>query len=417
MRGQNISSLLKLGLLAIFLSACATDPQFLQYMRIECDQQHPPWHSSADDYLSCVHQEDYDEKENEQDQPLLNMERGTKALAEGEIGSAKNMFEQAASAVETIYGDSAQAQEARSAFRQESDKLFIGETHERAMVFHYLGIIDLARGEYQNARASFRASLLQDSLSANESFRQDFASSIWLAGWAARCVGSSRSKQDFAKAKKFMPTKNPKRSDNLLVIAELGEGPFKLTTGQYGEKLIYAAHKVTPVQRTWRPSRFGLFQANDLDFQATTRGNRTFDEYLKAQSESKKTAKQVGNVALGAGLVALDMAAAVDDARVAAVLSVFGASAVAVGAASHAVGSMINAVADTRTWRSLPHRIYLGSFTVPARARSLKGHDPSLTRLINWVGAHKRQVAVLTANKGRCRLLWLRDQSFNHNKK
>ena len=383
-------------------------------MRIECDRQNPEWKTSANDYFSCVQEKNYDETENKQDQPLLNMERGTQAFAKSNIKLAKKMFENAAKTVETIYGDSPQAQEARSAFRQESDKLFIGETHERAMVFHYLGLIDLAQDNYQNARASFRASVLQDSLAANEVFRQDFASSAWLAGWAAHCAGSAQSKKSFDQAQKFMPTKNPARGDNLLVVAELGEGPFKLTSGQHGEKLIYAAHKKTPIQRSWRPKRFGLFQANDLDFQAITRGDRTFDEYLKAQSESKKTAKQVGNVALGVGLVALDIASQVDDATAQGVLAMVGVGALAVGAISHAVGAGINPIADTRTWRTLPHKIYIGSFNVPAQARTLKalkGHDRSLTRFINWAENNERQTASVVAGKGQCRLLWLRDQS------
>ena len=412
---MNIQSTFAMAALVFAAAACASiDHAALSQARIKCDRQNPEWKTSAKAYLSCVQEKKYSETENKQDKPLLNMERGTRAFAKSNIKLAKRMFENTAKAVETIYGNSPEAQKARSAFRQESDKLFIGETHERAMVFHYLGLIDLAQGNYQNARASFRASVLQDSLAANEVFRQDFASSAWLAGWAAHCAGSARSKKSFAQAQKFMPTKNPARGDNLLVVAELGEGPFKLTSGQYGEKLIYAAHNKTPIQLSWRPKRFGLFQANDLDFQAITRGDRTFDEYLKAQSESKKTAKQVGDVALGVGLVALDLASQVDNATAQGVLAAVGVGALAIGVVSHGVGAAINPIADTRTWRTLPHKIYIGSFNVPAQARtlkSLKGHDRSLTRFINWAENNDRQIASVVAGKGQCRLLWLRDQS------
>ena len=99
-----------------------------------------------------------------------------------------------------------------------------------------------------------------------------------------------------------------------------------------------------------------------------------------------------------------------------AVLAGVGVAALAVGAVSHAVGAGINPIADTRTWRTLPHKIYIGSFNVPAQARtlkSLKGHDRSLTRLINWAENNERQTASVVAGKGRCRLLWLRDQSSN----
>ncbi len=453
--GKKILFLLMMIGFAIELSACAsTDPAFLQHMRIECAQKHDPWRASIDDYYLCVDGAKEgpsrgDEKANktidhpskrlhdeirfvkqapQKDAPWLMMELGTKAFAAGEINLAHSLFGNAAQAVETIYGDSPQAQKARAAFRQEADKLFIGETHERAMVFHYLGLLDLAAGDEQNARASFRASLLQDSLSASDRFRQDFASSVWLTGWASHCVGSARAKQDFAKAEKLIGTKSPARGDNLLVVVELGQGPFKLTAGQYSEKLIYAAHKTTQIEHSWQPAQFDLFRANDLHFQATSRGDRTFDQYLKAQSEAKQTAKNVGDAALIAGLVILDTAARManastrnrDYSAAAGVTALVGTAALAVSGISYAVGAAINPAADTRTWRTLPRTIFLGSFKAPRRAKTLtdlKGNDPALTRLIQWIESHEEVASVFSgtlSDKGQCRLLWIRDQSSNH---
>ena len=421
---KNLSFLLGLSVLAICLSACATDPDALMRMRVQCEKKHDPWHSSSNDYFSCIQGSKYRETENKQDAPLHNMEHGTQAFAKGNLKSAKKMFEQAAHAVETIYGGSAQAQKARSAFRQEANKLFIGETHERAMVFHYLGLIDLARGNYQNARASFRSSLLQDSLSADKKARQDFASSLWLRGWAAHCLGNNKAKKDFAKANKIIRTKSPARGDNLLVVFEMGEGPYKITIGRNGEQLAYAEHLKSPIEREWPSSsrnRFNLFRANDLFFQAVTRGDRTFDEYLKAKSKNKETAKKVANAALGTASVALDMASKLGSNNVLAygLYAVAGTAGI-IGGVSHAVGSGIDAVADSRTWRTLPHQIYMGSFKVPVQAarnlKSLKGHNPSLTRFIKWVedGDEYEEQAYFVAGKGKCRLLWVRDQSSQH---
>ena len=432
--------------ITLLLQACASSPQALLQARIQCNQEHIGLESAVKAYYLCVQEKapfgayeeeglkeksspivkdrgrrfaddiDFISRAPKADQSWLMMTLGSKALAAGDISLAYKLFEINARFAETIYGDSPQAKKARAAFRQEAEKRFIGENYERAMIFHYLGILDLMTGNYQNARAAFRASVLQDALAQNENYRQDFASSLWLRGWAAHCANSARAKADFNKANQVAFIPPPNRRDNLLVIAELGLGPFKIARGQHGETLSYVRQQPTPLEGAFKPARLGLFQANDLFFQATTRGERKFDEYLKAQSENKETAKNLGKASVITGLALLDRASEMENATAAGVVAVIGIGALVVGGVSYAVSAAINPTADTRTWRMMPSAIYLGSFQANARATnitSLRGRNRQLNALIDWVEDNRAELGIVFVNRGACRILWVRDKTVH----
>ena len=425
---------------------CATDPFALQKARLECHKAFPIWRTPVHDYYQCVQNKtpfgaydsegldesktsayraktlspelkadiDFLAKVPEQDQSWLEMDIALKALGEGDLDTAKYVLDNVAHSVNKIYGQDESAQRARQAFNQEADKVFIGETHERAMVFHYLGLIDLARGDYQNARASFYASLLQDSLSQDETYRQDFASSLWLRGWASLCAQSDESQNDFLKVRDHITIQTPKPKDNLLVIFEAGQGPFKLVTGSYGEQLVYKRLPPSPLQDKGSFKRLGLSLANDLHFQALTRGDRRFDDYLADQAESKTKAKNFASDALLAGAVLFHMAGQAEHEALAGMLALAGVGVMIVGGVAHAIGSAINAMADIRTWRALPDSIYLMSHKVKNadNLTELSRKNASLSPLLYWIHTHKSQLAVLYASQKQCSLLWIRDRSY-----
>ena len=91
--------------------------------------------------------------------------------------------------IEAIYADNAKAEAARSKFTKENAKDFKGEPYERAMAYYYRGLAYLAEGDYENARASFKGGMLQDTLAANEKYNADFASLAFLEGWSSQCMG------------------------------------------------------------------------------------------------------------------------------------------------------------------------------------------------------------------------------------
>ena len=114
---------------------------------------------------------------------VLNHGRiGFLAFELGRPRLAQAQLENAAQAIETVYADNPAAELARSNFAREDVKDFKGEPFERAMVFYYLGLSYLALGDFENARASFKAGEYQDSLSRAEKYQADFALLNSLAG-------------------------------------------------------------------------------------------------------------------------------------------------------------------------------------------------------------------------------------------
>ena len=436
--------------LGCLLASCASvSPSQIQRARLECDALYPPVKESITNYYSCVQQKapfgawsekgertqhdtteklsaskastqfeteiDFINRVPAEDASWLTVELGVRAMAKAEIDLSRYLFNEAARKVETIYGDSAQAKKARKAFSHEAEKLFIGESHERAMIFYYLGLLDLIKGDYQNARASFRASLLQDSIAGSKKYQQDFSSALWLQGWASRCVGSRQAGSLFRQSYAITKTQAPRAETNLLVVAEIGRGPFKLAQGQYGQKLAYGTTQRTSIETQFQPTAYDLYLADDLYFQATTRGNRTFDDYLANKAESKRAAKDVAEGAFIAAAYLLSSAAQMDDSKAAGTVALVGLGALAVGGISAGIGAAINSMADVRTFRSMPESIYVGSFNGNGAQTlaALKGEgDRKLTNLLTYVKKNQNEFAVVYAKpRGTCSILWIKDIS------
>lgn len=442
------------------ISACSSfDPYELQLVRVQCSNENHIFKTSVENYYNCVqsktpfgaYKEKIDsgsiidtknstDKKNKaktlinnsslgfsddidflyavplEDRTWLMMDLAVSAIINNEIKLSHHFLEQVAANVETIYGNSKQAKKARAAFSHEAEKIFIGEIHERAMVFHYLGLLDLVSGDYQNARAAFKASFLQDSIARDKEYEGDFASSIWLQGWAAHCARSRQSNLLFDKAKNMLDIPPAKKNHNLVVVLEIGQGPFKLTQGEYGEKLIYANMPSTKIENSFQPTLFNLFKANNIHFQAVTRGNRSFDDYLESKASNKQAVESIAESSLIAGLIILDAASSFDDPGEAGVAALVGLGTLAVSGIATAIGEAINPAADTRTWRALPREIYLGSFQVPANTNSfskLKTSDKNLLNLISYIEKNKRAGLVSASfyNSGKCSILWAKDIS------
>ncbi len=434
--------------LGCFLASCASvNPSDLQRARLKCNELHPPIKESIKEYYSCVQKREpfgawlekgkrgkndetkklsapnastQFEKEISfinrmpaEDASWLSMELGVRAMAKAEIDLSRYLFNDAAKKVETIYGGSKQAKKARKAFSHEAEKLFIGESHERAMVFYYLGLLDLIKGDYQNARASFRASLIQDSIAGNKKHEQDFSSALWLQGWASRCVGSRQADSLFRQSYAITKTQAPRAGTNLLVVAEIGRGPFKLAQGRYGQRLAYGTVEKTPIETQFQPTAYDLYLADDLYFQATTRGKRTFDNYLANKAKSKRAAKNVAKGAFIAGAYLLDAASQMDDSKAAGVVALAGLGALAVSGISAGIGAAVNPMADIRTFRGMPESIYVGSFNGNGvqTLSALKG-DRKLTNLLTYVKKNQNEFAVVYAKpRGTCSILWIKDIS------
>ncbi len=306
---------------------------------------------------------------------VLNLMRA--GLASMELGHnelAAKSFDDALLTIETVYADDERAKEARSTFTPEDRKVFRGEPYERAMAFYYRGVLYLSEGDYENARASFKSGILQDSMAEQEEFREDFALLDFLTGWASQCNGdASLAAEDYARAKQYNPEAMiPGAGHNLLVLADLGYAPVKYGDGDYKELL-----KVKKNARSYSPNRsFGLdgsaqSLANEESVlrQATTRGGREIDFVLEGKAHFKEGAEetaQAGAAVAQAGM-AVGMAGLAsgneDMARMGGGMAAVGGL---VSIFASAAAEAAKPEADTRQWDNLPESVYYGTYQTVA---------------------------------------------------
>ena len=330
---------------------------------------------------------------------VLNHGRiGFLAFELGRPRLARTHLESAAEAIEAVYADNPAAERARSNFAREDVKDFKGEPFERAMVFYYLGLSYLALGDYQNARASFKAGEYQDSLSQAEKYQADFALLNYLAGWAAHCAGRPAAAADsFAAAARHRPDLTPPaRGANLLVLFEAGGGPLKWTAGAHGHLL-----KIRPGQAPTKPAPtderpaapHGLVMAADLYHQASTRGGRAVDAVLAGKAVFKDGMLAVGGSMVDLGLAVAHTVKDKDDDTAALIGLGFIISGVAVAIA----GAAARPAADLRALDMLPHSIFLGTDQVDGAAPPPAVPGAAVQR---------------SHDGGACRLVWARDKEL-----
>jgi tetratricopeptide (TPR) repeat protein len=136
---------------------------------------------------------------------------------------------------------------------------------------------------------------------------------------------------------------------SLTVVVERGQGPQKIATGRYGEVLqLVPSPPMRPPQLLLdgKPVRAQLLDS--LSWQATTRGGRKVDGFLKGKAVFKDASGLLGYSMMVAG----DIANATDEP----VVAVF---AYAAGAITWIAGVATNPRADTRAWESLPDQLWL----------------------------------------------------------
>ena len=290
---------------------------------------------------------------------VLNLQRlGLRAMELQLWEDAARAFDMALDHIEAIYGKSGDkgAARARSTFRKEANKDFVGEPYERAMTYYYRGLLYLREGDYENARAVFSAGEMQDAEADGEDKRSDFAALNYLIGWSSHCLGQADKAQEaFVIAQKAAPGLEPPLvQDNILLIGETGIGPVKSRAGSYQEKLVFLPAQV-PQQTIF--FRFGqkIYQpveAADIYYQASTRGTRQIDVILDGKASFKSTTAAVGQVGMMAGLQMMN-----DEED----NSGTGVAVAATGALFALLSGISKPEADARMWDGLPGQILMQS--------------------------------------------------------
>ncbi len=297
---------------------------------------------------------------------VLNRLRiGHVAAARGEYELAARQFDQAIDNIETIYAENPEAEKARSTFVKENYKDFKGQPHERAMAYLYRGLLYLMEDDYENARASFKGGQLQDALAEDQKYASDFASLEFLEGWASMCNGDdAMAEEAFSRAVSLNSRLVPPDSDHsVLHVHEVDIGPSKVAEGEHSEKLTYAKRSLFDAGGSLQVDVWmdevspELVKAEDLYWQATTRGGREVDAIIEGKATFKENAQDTAGALAAGSMAATQQAIAYNDSDMA---NLGGAMAVA-SLFSSALAASAKPEADTRYWDSLPGYIYVGT--------------------------------------------------------
>ena len=300
------------------------------------------------------------------DQPLYAMQAGLAAVAEGKTMEAAKVFDNVLAGIENMFANTENAAQARSLWYAEGAKDFKGEPYERSMAFYYRGLLYLADGDYENARASFRGGLLQDAFAEEQQFRSDFAMLMLLEGWSnARNGDAAQAAEAYAEMQRLRPgVAVPQADANVLVIAELGGSPRKLSDGINNHEIVYRRPKRTPehvvsVDIDGKPLPMTLVE--DVFFQASTRGGRPIDRVIAGKVTFQNVTGTVGttlaNLASEGSVIAA--AGGGGGGRTLGALA-------AVGAISSIISANVQPKADVRFWGNLPETLHAASLRLAA---------------------------------------------------
>lgn len=346
---------------------------------------------------------------------VLNFDRiGVAAFETGHDDFAKWALDNALLRIESIYADDPAAKLAKSKFAKEKVKDFKGEPYERAMAYYYRGLLYLKHGDYQNARASFKSAEFQDTMSDLEDFEADFAVLNFLSGWASACDGdSSLADEYYQQALKFNPgLKIPAPEHNVLLIAETGMPPVKVTEGKHDEILKFYPNenfaeesaRFTVVQTggnsTWEVD--AMFASSTYN-QATTRGGRPIDGLLEGKASFKEGMSTAGDVMAATGLAAMQASSysGNDDLAGAGAVVALG------GLLFKGISNAMKPEADSRYWDNLPDDISINTLKLD----DIESTAITVTYLGDGAALPDDNSPAVVADPGACSIVWARSRS------
>jgi hypothetical protein len=303
------------------------------------------------------------------DKVLWEYRTSAAAMRAGKFDIARKYLDDALTMLQGVYGPDPSARKARGYFHSEAKKTFIGEPYERAMAYFYRGILYWMDGEPDNARACFRSAEVEDSDTQNHDYAGDWVLPDYLDGLATAKLGGDGAeacKRAQASAKSCqLPACDPKA--NVLVFIEFGPGPTKYATGEYSQELRFHVTE-SPVHKAEMRidgKDFPVASADDVWFQATTRGGRVMDHILGNKAVFKTATDIAGTVALIGGGAAIVS----HDGRDATANEI-GAGLIAAGVISKLFSAATTPEADVRSWDNLPRYLGFISLALPPGAHA-----------------------------------------------
>jgi hypothetical protein len=341
------------------------------------------------------------------DKVLWQYRTAAAAMRQDKFDLARQYLNDAQMTLQGIYGPDPNARKARGYFHAEAKKTFIGEPYERSMAYIYLGVLYWMDGQPDNARACFRSAEFEDSDAEKHEYAGDWVLPDYLDGLITAKLGGDGSdafKRAQANARNIkLPPYNLKA--NVLCFIEFGRGPMKFATGRYHEelRLDVPPSPLLSARIKLDAQDFPVAPADDVGFQAQTRGGRVMDHILGNKAVFKSATDVAGNVALIGGLGT----AALSDNRTAREV---GLGIALAGLLSKGISAATTPEADTRTWDNLPRYLSFASFelspgphTLNIEFRDAAGQAmPNLTKTIT----------LNVPADGRDKIVFISDQSM-----
>jgi tetratricopeptide (TPR) repeat protein len=303
---------------------------------------------------------------------LSRLESASLSLRGDRRDDAAHELDEAIAAIENVFGGTEEARRARSLWYEEKCKVFKGEPYERVMAYYYRGLLYLDKVDYDNARATFRGGMLQDAFAEEEQYRCDFALLLFLDFWASHSLGEPDQMQtaweELIRLRPDAP--RPRPVDNVLVVAETGTSPRKLSDGVGHAALVYRRGKNFKDNRVRICSGqecTDLYPVEDVYLQAATRGGRMVDRILQGKAVFRQARADEQTVLSGVGTVATLAAPLVGGP-----VGTIGGVVSGVGAFCGLLAMNAQPQADTRYWRSLPNGVHVGTLQLAPGEQELR---------------------------------------------
>jgi len=309
--------------------------------------------------------------------PLYELERVSVLLQEGKRAEAHELMMKVRSDFELLFDEKSE-QEAVSLWHGENEKVFKGDSHERATLYAFLAMSFMDVGDWDNAERSVKNGLLADSANTeNERYNSDYALLQYL-GYVACARGGRDADADGYKRElaaslggKDAATFNVIDGSplpNAFLVVWAGRPPSYVRGGAHEEIRHVIPGSGSPfdflsAQSTGGAEYLMAGGLANVNFQATTRGGREMDTILANKAAVKTGMEASKNVLLIASYGCF--AAMGSDSRADLVLACVGGGCLVLGGTFHIIGACINSSADIRCWKNLPGEFIVVPLSLP----------------------------------------------------
>ena len=309
--------------------------------------------------------------------PQYELERVSILLMQGKSDEAHAQMMKVREELETLF-DPGLEQKAVSIWHGENNKVFKGDSHERATLYALLAMSFMERGKWNDAERCAKNGLLADSANTREErYNSDYALLHYLGAVACRKAGRTAEAESYfsqmvdAIKRRGVNTGPGSSVAELLVSAPLpdafvvawvGAPPQYVRGGEYGEirhavrgagmPYAFMTVEVGGAAESIAPMRLG-----DVNWQALTRGGREMDAVLEHKAAVKTGMRVSRNIFLVTGYSLVGTVSSNPIAE--AFLLASGGSCLAIGGLFHLAGSAMNARCDIRSWHCLPGEIVI----------------------------------------------------------